>query len=133
MLNTLVLQDSERFPLPDYVEAPPLVAGEAIQVSFWLAEKEPGVREAARLLMAQPLNKRLYAKASDWQKNFGAEPRTVQAVRNFANRYGLALIDCVDNARLITMTVPREKATALFGVDLKTYASSADPRVTYRG
>lgn len=133
MPNTLILQDTERYLVPGYVETPSLAAGEAIQVSFWLAEKETGVQAAARQLMAQPLRQRRYATAADWQKNFGAEPKTVQAVRNFANVHGLRLVDCADNARLIVMTVPPERVMELFGVDLKAYAFSADSRVTYRG
>jgi len=124
------LKGSERTPLPGSRTVGPADPSESVQVSVLVRRrarqefKDRVQRIAAGDRSVQPLSREEYAR------KFGAEPADVTAIKSFAAKHSLRVVQESEARRTVVLSGTVAQVEAAFGVRLQKYDH---PRGTYRG
>lgn len=124
------LKGSDRKPLPGSRTVGPADPSERVQVSVLVRRrarqefKDRVKRIAAGDRSVQPLSREEYTR------KFGAEPADIAAIKSFATKHSLSVIQESEARRTVVLSGSVAQVEAAFGVRLQKYDH---PRGTFRG
>jgi kumamolisin len=124
------LPGSERRPMPGAAPIGKADPSETLQVSVLLRRRNASalaarVQELARGGHAEPP-----LSHADFEREFGADPADLAAVRRFAAEHGLSVVEEHPARRTVLLSGTVAQVDAAFGVELQTYRHSGGQ---YRG
>lgn len=125
------LETSRRAPLQGARALGPAYSNEDIAVTLLLRRRSPSDAFATALAHAtQPLSHRRIISREEFAREYGAREDDIEAVRKFANRYQLEVLEESSGRRTVRVSGSVERLEAAFRVKLQRFGF---PGGTYRG
>jgi kumamolisin len=117
----IVIQGSERKPLPNAVSLGPVNPDQRIEVTVKLrARQAPGAADAkAQKLAAEGTGRRTYLTREEFSQTRGASPADLAKVEDFARQYGLVVVESNLVQRSIILSGTAAAFSAAFSTDLE--------------
>lgn len=124
------LKGSERNPLPGARSVAKADPAERLEVTILVRRRaDEALQEKAKALMRGE-RPRGYIKREDFARQFGADPGDIAAVKQFADRHGLAVVQEDAARRTVLLSGTVAQFNAAFGVELKQFEHEGG---SYRG
>jgi hypothetical protein len=125
------LDKSERHAASGAHRVGPANPAETLTVSIRVRRRPdaPPLPDPA-VLAATPLGQRQYLSREDFAARYGADPKDLALVADFARSHGLKVVETSIPRRMVVASGTVAQMNSAFGVDLGTYQS---PTQTYRG
>jgi kumamolisin len=124
------LVGSERKPLPGARSIGKADPGERLEVTLVLRHRQhEQLQEKARKIAAGDKSER-HLTHDEYDQQFGADPTDIQAVKQFANQHGLAVVDEHPGRRHVVLSGTVAQFNDAFGVELEEFEH---PGGSYRG
>ena len=124
------LVGSERKPLPGARSIGKADAGERLEVTLVLRHRQhEQLQERVRKIAAGDKSER-HLTHEEYDQQFGADPTDIQAVKQFANQHGLAVVDEHAGRRHVVLSGTVAQFNDAFGVELEQFEH---PGGSYRG
>ncbi len=125
------LDKSERHAVPGARRLGPANPSEILTVSIRVRRRPdaPPLPDPAAIA-ATPLGQRHYLSREEFAANYGADPKDLAQVEDFARSNGLKVVESSILRRTVVVSGSVEQMNKAFAVDLGTYQSSNQ---TYRG
>ncbi len=124
------LKGSDRAPLPGSKLLGPCVPSERVQVTLFLRRRDQqGLRDRVnRVISGDPSCGHL--RREDFERQFGAEPADMSAVKTFAGQHGLSVVEESAGRCTVVLAGTVAQMEAAFGVKLQEYEH---PSGNFRG
>ena len=126
----LSLPGSERQPLPQATVIGPTDPNERLEVTVRVRRRRPVPVAQIEAMAGQLPAERQYLTAREYDRQFGADPKDLEAVAAFALGHGLQVVEKSVSRRSVVLSGTVQAAEAAFGVTLEDYEY---PQGTYRG
>ena len=124
------LVGSERKPLPGARSIGKADPGERLEVTLVLRHRQhEQLEERVRKIAAGDKSER-HLTHEEYDQQFGADPTDIQAVKQFANQHGLAVVDEHAGRRHVVLSGTVAQFNDAFGVELEQFEH---PGGSYRG
>jgi hypothetical protein len=125
------LEKSERHAAPSARRVGPANPAETLTVSIRVRRRPdaPPLPDPA-VLAATPLGQRQYLSREEFAARYGADPKDLAQVADFARSHGLKVLETSIPRRTVVASGTVAQMNSAFGVDLGTYQS---PTQSYRG
>ena len=121
---------SERMPLPGARSIGKADPAERLEVTLVLRHRQHNeLQEKARKIAAGDKSER-HLTHEQYAQQFGADPTYIQAVRQFANQHGLAVVEEHPGRRSVVLSGTVAQFNAAFEVDLQQFEHAGG---SYRG
>jgi len=124
------LPGSERQPLPQATVIGPTDPDERLEVTVRVRPRQPLPAAQIEAMAGQLPAERRYMAVRDYDQQFGADRRDLEAVAAFAQGHGLQVVEESAARRSVILSGTVQAAEAAFGVTLQDYEY---PRGVYRG
>src|ERR1700733_8779300 len=127
--KTVVLQDSERRPVPGAIKTGPVSGDEPIEVTITL--KAPGdLATKAKEISDQPLGERKYLSREDFAKTYGQSEANMALVEKFARDHNLTVKSKNPEEHTVKVVGPVRDMSQAFNTFLERYTHDG---VTFPG
>src|SRR5437764_10824178 len=124
------LTGSERQPLPGARSIGKADPTERLEVTLVLRHRQhDALQERVRKIAAGDKSER-HLTHDEYDQQFGADPNDIQAVKQFANQHGLAVVDEHPGRRHVVLSGTVAQFNDAFGVELEQFEH---PGGSYRG
>jgi kumamolisin len=130
-MSRQTLPGSRRYLLPESMVISEIESAEAVPITFMVAVDSDRLRADADRMVRTAIRDRIFLTRDQLRAAYPPNPDGIAAVEAFARNHRLELLPSHSGDHLRHLIVPADKATGLFGVDLKLY-TDCEGRV-YRG
>jgi kumamolisin len=103
---------------------------ERVEVTVRVRPRPSATSPTARALASRSIGERSYLARDELRTTLGADPADIAAVRSFASKQGLEVVEADPAQRKVVLAGPAQKVSAAFGVTLQRYQYAQG---TYRG
>jgi hypothetical protein len=125
------LEKSERHSAPGARRLGPADPAEILTVSIRVRRRpDAAPMPDPAVLAATPIGQRQYLSREEFAQRYGADPKDLAQVADFARSHGLKVAETSIPRRMVVASGTVAQMNSAFGVDLGTYQS---PTQTYRG